>query len=167
MNIQVRPAMPNAVRSVGDDMLEGKKNFKSPSANQVAKARAKVNLTAEEAARLLHILEADWKKWEDGKATMAPAFYELFLLKTGQKKLLVTKKLPQNKYSEWHRPSISEIHQARKAAHLTVDGAAKTVSVPKTMWQQWEDGHPMSPAIFDLFLIKTGQKSVDTSELCY
>ena len=146
-------------------MLDRKDNFKSPSANQVVKARIRADITIEDAARLLHVSEEDWEKWEEGEYTMAPAYYELFLLKTGQKKLVLTKAPPQKRYGRWHKPSVPEIRQARKDAHLTVDGAAKAISVPESMWQQWENGHPMNPAFFDLFLVKTGQKSLDTCEL--
>jgi len=52
------------------------------SANK--KARMDAGLTQTEAAILIYCSLGAWQKWEQGDRTMHPAFWELFLIKTGQ-----------------------------------------------------------------------------------
>ena len=62
--------------------------------------------------------------------------------------------------SEFAPPLPEEIKKARKSAGLTQEQAAKVVlySSPRT-WQDWEYGiNHMPPGLFELFLMKTGQK---------
>ncbi len=57
-------------------------------------------------------------------------------------------------------PSPEEIKKARKNAGLTQEQAAKVVLYSsRRTWQDWEYGvNNMPPGLFELFLIKTGQK---------
>lgn len=55
-------------------------------------------------------------------------------------------------------PTPKEIHDARKAAGLTQPAAAELIYSTKRTWQDWEHGiTPMHPALWELFIIKTGQ----------
>jgi DNA-binding transcriptional regulator YiaG len=57
-------------------------------------------------------------------------------------------------------PSPLEISAARAAAGLTQAEAAALVYADIRTWQRWEgDERAMHPAIFELFMIKTGQVS--------
>lgn len=56
-------------------------------------------------------------------------------------------------------PSISEIKKARKDAGLTQTQAAALIYKGCRAWQQYEAGdRQMDYALYELFLIKTGQK---------
>ncbi|OJB40380.1 hypothetical protein BGV56_00875 [Burkholderia ubonensis] len=55
----------------------------SPSAAELRAARESVSLTQAEAAKLLHVDKRTWQKWEGSERGMHPAFFELFLIKTG------------------------------------------------------------------------------------
>lgn len=57
---------------------------KPPTAQQVRELRARAGLTQAEAARLVHTNERRWREWEAGQHRMAPATYELALIKVGQ-----------------------------------------------------------------------------------
>jgi DNA-binding transcriptional regulator YiaG len=58
-------------------------------------------------------------------------------------------------------PSSLEISAARAAAGLTQAEAAGVVYADIRTWQRWEaDDRAMHPAIFELFMIKTGQMRV-------
>ena len=59
-------------------------------------------------------------------------------------------------------PTPAEVIAAREAAGLTQTEAARKVYSTLRAWQRWEtedpnDSRRMHPAIFELFLIKTGQ----------
>ena len=57
-------------------------------------------------------------------------------------------------------PSPASIKEARKKAGHTYDEAASVVyrAAPQR-WAEWETGrHRMDPAVFELYLIKTGQR---------
>ena len=56
-----------------------------------------------------------------------------------------------------------EIKAARKKAGLTQKKAGAVVHSPSyRAWQDWESGvRKMHPAIFELFLLKTGQKELE------
>jgi transcriptional regulator with XRE-family HTH domain len=54
--------------------------------------------------------------------------------------------------------SVEEVKQARSASGLTQAEAAKLLHNSINNWQNWEQGrYPMMPALFELFLLKTGQ----------
>ena len=56
-------------------------------------------------------------------------------------------------------PTPEEIRAAREKTGLTPPKAAALVYVDRTTWTRAETGQrKMHPAIFELFLIKTGQK---------
>lgn len=57
----------------------------SPTPDQVFAAREKSGLTQDAAARLVHADIRSWQRWESGERSMHPAFFELFLIKTGQR----------------------------------------------------------------------------------
>ena len=55
----------------------------APTQADVLDARLLAELTQKQAAQLLYVEERTWQRWEAGATGMAPAFWELFLLKTG------------------------------------------------------------------------------------
>ncbi len=58
-------------------------------------------------------------------------------------------------------PSAFEITAARAAAELTQTEAAALVFVDLRTWQRWEgDERAMHPAFFELFLLKSKQRTV-------
>lgn len=59
----------------------------SPTIAEVREARKRAALTIPDAAALIHAANGSWVKWERGERPMHPAFWELFLLKTGLLKL--------------------------------------------------------------------------------
>lgn len=59
--------------------------MKSPTPKQVFEAREKAGLSQSTAAELIHLNSGRaWRQYESGDRTMHPAFWELFLIKTGQ-----------------------------------------------------------------------------------
>ncbi|MDN7351554.1 helix-turn-helix domain-containing protein [Acetobacter senegalensis] len=55
-------------------------------------------------------------------------------------------------------PTPGKIRASRLASGLTQKQAGALVSVTLSTWQKWEYGrHPMPKALYDLFLIKTGE----------
>ena len=59
-------------------------------------------------------------------------------------------------------PTPEEIKQAREKTGLTPPKAADIVYLDRTSWTRAEAGKvAMHPAIFELFLLKTGQKTLD------
>lgn len=59
-------------------------------------------------------------------------------------------------------PTPEEVRSARNAAGMTQTEAAETVHMSMRAWQQWEgDERTMPPGLFELFMIKTGQWTVD------
>jgi DNA-binding transcriptional regulator YiaG len=55
-------------------------------------------------------------------------------------------------------PAPAEIRKAREAASLTQEAAAEKIYKSRRAWENWEGGvRPLDPALFELFLIKTGQ----------
>lgn len=57
-------------------------------------------------------------------------------------------------------PTPHEIKAARTKAGLTQTEAAEKVGRQKMAWWHWENGRAeMAPGLFELFLIKTRQKS--------
>lgn len=61
--------------------------MKSPTPEQIKAARLSAGLTKEQAAETIHVELRTWQRYEgEGKHTrvMHPAFWELFLIKTGQ-----------------------------------------------------------------------------------
>ena len=59
-------------------------------------------------------------------------------------------------------PTPKEIRQARAAANHTQKKAAQVVHrAAAQRWGEWETGtHRMDPAVFELYLLKTGQKHI-------
>jgi len=66
-------------------------------------------------------------------------------------------------------PTIEHIKSSRAAAGLTQKQAAELVMCTVRAWEQWECGNRrMHPGLYDYFLIKTGQKVLDSvKEQCY
>ena len=59
-------------------------------------------------------------------------------------------------------PTSDEIKQAREKTGLTPPKAADLVYLDRTSWTRAEAGKvTMHPGIFELFLIKTGQKTLE------
>ena len=59
-------------------------------------------------------------------------------------------------------PTPEEIKAARLKSGLTPPKAAKLVYIDRTSWTRYEAGKiKMTPATFELFLLKTGQKTLD------
>lgn len=56
------------------------------------------------------------------------------------------------------KPTPSQIRAARLAVGLTQVAAGALVYHARRAWQDWELGQrPMDQAVFELFLVKTGQ----------
>ena len=55
-----------------------------PAPDEIRAAREAAGLTQFAAAALVHANLRSWQKWEAGERAMHPAFWELFLIKSGQ-----------------------------------------------------------------------------------
>lgn len=59
-------------------------------------------------------------------------------------------------------PDPAAITAAREAAGLTQARAAAVVHANLRSWQKWEGGErSMHPAVFELFMLKTGQRALE------
>lgn len=58
----------------------------APTPNEIREARRKAGLSQTAAGVLIHSALRSWQDWEAGKRQMHAAMWELFLLKTGQRK---------------------------------------------------------------------------------
>ena len=56
----------------------------NPTPAQVKQARANAGLTQKQAAEVIHKKILAWQRYESGDRVMDAAYYELFLIKTGQ-----------------------------------------------------------------------------------
>jgi len=56
----------------------------TPTAETIKAARAIARLSQPQAAELVGVHPMNWSKYERGVSAMAPAAWELFLIKTGQ-----------------------------------------------------------------------------------
>lgn len=60
-------------------------------------------------------------------------------------------------------PTVEQIKSSRSVAGLTQKQAAELVMCTVRAWEQWECGNRrMHPGLYDYFLIKTGQKVLDS-----
>lgn len=57
-----------------------------PTPAQVRAAREAAGLTQGAAGAVVHVDLRSWQRWESGERTMHVAFWELFLMKTGDGK---------------------------------------------------------------------------------
>lgn len=57
---------------------------KPPTPAEIRKARQGAGLTQAAAAEKIYKTRRAWENWEGGVAPMDPAWFELFLIKTGQ-----------------------------------------------------------------------------------
>lgn len=63
-------------------------------------------------------------------------------------------------------PTPAAIREARVTAGLTLTKAAQAVQASLRAWQQWEAGdRTMPPGLFELFMLKTGQWSLDDHDV--
>lgn len=58
--------------------------IKSPTPEQIKQGRAAAKLTQAQAAEKVNSTLRAWQHWERGDRVMHPAFWELFLIKSGQ-----------------------------------------------------------------------------------
>lgn len=58
--------------------------MKSPSPQQIRKARKEAGHSQTAAAALVYRSRRIWTEWEAGRAEMDPGLWELYLIKTGQ-----------------------------------------------------------------------------------
>lgn len=64
------------------------------------------------------------------------------------------------------KPTPSQIRAARLAVGLTQVEAGALVYHARRSWQDWERGErAMDPAVFELFLIKTGQATAPSPQV--
>lgn len=56
----------------------------TPTKEQVKQARANAGLTQSQAAAVIYKQILAWQRYESGDRVMDAAYYELFLIKTGQ-----------------------------------------------------------------------------------
>ena len=61
--------------------------MQQPTPEQIKNARLAAKMTQKQAAETLYINLKSWQKYESGDRSMYPAFFELLLIKTGQKTL--------------------------------------------------------------------------------
>lgn len=123
----------------------------------LAQARALSGLSCKDSAALLYAAPRNWYAWEEGKARMMPALFELFLIKTAQKELKSIKRAAGKLEQRDTPPGASVIKLGRNAAELTQAQAAQLVHVTPSAWQNWELGKTkMHPGVFELFMLKTG-----------
>lgn len=61
---------------------------RSPRPAEIVRDRERALLTQEQAAELIYSNVRTWQSWEQGVRPMHPGFYELFLLKVGQRPLV-------------------------------------------------------------------------------
>ena len=61
-----------------------------------------------------------------------------------------------------NNPTPGQIRTARLASGLSQREAGGLILDSKRSWENWEQGRvKMSPGLFDYFLVKTGQKTLD------
>lgn len=60
--------------------------MKQPAPDEIRAGREAAGLTQSAAAALVHANLRSWQKWEAGERAMHPAFWELFLIKSGQQR---------------------------------------------------------------------------------
>lgn len=60
--------------------------MKQPASDEIRAGREAAGLTQSAAAALVHANLRSWQKWEAGERAMHPAFWELFLIKSGQQR---------------------------------------------------------------------------------
>lgn len=61
-----------------------------------------------------------------------------------------------------NNPTPDQIRAVRLAAGLSQPEAGELILASKRSWENWEQGRVnMHPGLFDYFLIKTGQKTLD------
>lgn len=60
--------------------------MKLPAPDEIRAGREAAGLTQSAAAALVHANLRSWQKWEAGERAMHPAFWELFLIKSGQQR---------------------------------------------------------------------------------
>lgn len=58
-----------------------------PTSEEVVTARTDLGMSMRQAAEIVHTTMKTWQQWEYGTRQMHPAFWELFLLKTGKHSL--------------------------------------------------------------------------------
>ena len=57
-----------------------------PAPDEIRAGREAAGLTQSAAAALVHANLRSWQKWGAGERAMHPAFWELFLIKSGQQR---------------------------------------------------------------------------------
>ena len=63
--------------------------IEKPTPEQIKEARKSLGFTQTQAAAVIYKKLLAWQRYESGERNMDPALYELFLLKTGQLKLVI------------------------------------------------------------------------------
>lgn len=63
-----------------------------PAPDDVKTARECVHYSQAEAAAVVHVDLRSWQKWEGGERQMHPAFFELFLIKTRQRRRMIERR---------------------------------------------------------------------------
>ena len=64
------------------------KTFKQPTTAEIKAMRSLCGLTQQKAAELVHRADgARWREWESGKYQIDMAVWELFLVKTGNRRV--------------------------------------------------------------------------------
>jgi len=58
----------------------------NPTQQQIKQARKESGLTQQEASKILGVSVKSWQSWEQGLRNMRPQMFELFLIKTGERK---------------------------------------------------------------------------------
>ena len=58
--------------------------MKNPTPEQIKQSRLNAGLTQAQAAAVIHKKQLAWQRYESGDRAMDAAYWELFLIKTGQ-----------------------------------------------------------------------------------
>lgn len=56
---------------------------RAPTGEKLRAIRERLGYTQEQAGAVVYVSDRTWRKWELAEREMHPAFFELFLLKTG------------------------------------------------------------------------------------
>lgn len=61
--------------------------MKIPTPDEIRTARKKSGLTQEQAGKLVYVTMTSWMRYETAKSNIHPGLFELFLIKTGQRRV--------------------------------------------------------------------------------
>jgi transcriptional regulator with XRE-family HTH domain len=126
---------------------------KAISAKRVKAARSEAGLTQAQAAKIIHTSINNWQNWEQGRYKVAPALYELFLLKTGQAAVDDDVATPEQTMGD-------RIRELRTSKGMTQTDLAEICGVTKAAVSAWETEYTENIRLRALLALT---KALDTS----